>query len=679
MQGPVLSDVQFFEALNLDYPGLEKVREAFEEGDLHRVKHEFVQHIKRRKMPRWHFDWRDRPKQPRTGSADTHLADRYARNELVSVGVWHDFGDEIDWSINPMPNQYAEWTWQLSRHPFWVTLGRTYWDTGDEKYARAFVLQMNSWVKGNPLPEDSGNYRGSRWRTIEAGIRTGQTWFPSFYYFLSSPSFDDESVVTMLKSFVEHARHLMKHPQTGNWLTMEANGLFHIGVMLPECEDAAEWRDVAMQRLYAELDNQVYPDGAQIELSSGYHQVSLRNFVMPLELAKRNDGAIPGDYLAKLEKMYHYNLYAAMPNGQLPALNDGGWTNIRAYCRDGFGYYPRRTDMQWMATEGREGARPGHDSYVFPYAGHFVMRSGWDEDARYMLFDAGPFGYGHQHEDKLHFVLYAYQRVHVTDPGNYPYDSSQWRRYHISAYAHNTIIVDGLPQNRRGYDRRLYLAKEPMAGNWLSTDEYDYVLGTYNESPAGDIKEGYGPDKDTSVTHTRQIVFVKPDYWVIFDTLTPHDDRVHFYESPFHLEADDIELYEPTGAVITRNANSSNLAIIPLPDKELSVEIVSGQEEPVVQGWVNAGDYKVRPIPTPIYKKSAPGVTHFVYVFYPLPQGLDCPIKEVKSVDVEADEGVGIGVEIHFADGKRKVVVVGKKAKQLTVNGQTFAGHAVLM
>ncbi len=50
-------------------------------------------------------------------------------------------------------------------------------------------------------------------------------------------------------------------------------------------------------------------------------------------------------------------------------------------------------------------------------------------DDRYMLFDAGPFGYGHQHEDALSFVIYAYGKYMLVDPGNYPYDSSEWRKY----------------------------------------------------------------------------------------------------------------------------------------------------------------------------------------------------------------------------------------------------------
>lgn len=666
MEGPRLSDQEFFEMLNLDYPGLEKVKQAVSNSEIDEAKSKFVKHIKDRENPKWHFDWHARPENPSTSGFDTTTVDRYARNELVSVGVWHDFGGEIDWSINPMENKYREWTWQLSRHHFWRAMGRAYWKTGDEKYAKAFVFQMNSWVKQNLVPIDNaGNNTGSRWRTIETGIRTGQTWFPSFYYFLSSPSFDDESVLIMLKSFVEHAHHLMRWPQTGNWLTMEANGLFHIGVMLPEFKEAEQWRETAIDRLYKELDNQVYPDGAQIELSSGYHQVSLRNFTMPIKLAELNKIEVPGNYIAKLEKMCHYNLYAAMPNGQLPALNDGGWTNIRGYCREGFGYFPDRTDMQWMATDGKKGTRPKYDSYAFPYAGHFVMRSGWDKSDRYMLFDAGPFGYGHQHEDKLHFVLYAHGRVHVTDPGNYPYDSSQWRKYHISAFAHNTILVDGMPQKRRGFNRKLYVAKEPMDQNWYSGDDYDYIYGVFNEDPkkAEGVIEGYGPKRIQSVTHKREIIFVKPDYWIMLDTLTPHDEAEHSYESPFHLDAEAVEIDRDSKAVITKNMDTGNLMIIPAMVPGLDVEVMLGQIEPYVQGWVREGNYGVRPIPTPTYTLKKKGTAYFAYVFYPTPKSEKSPVESVVLRNANSDEK--IEVDVIFSNGEKHIWRTDRKESAL--------------
>jgi heparinase II/III-like protein len=86
------------------------------------------------------------------------------------------------------------------------------------------------------------------------------------------------------KSFVEHAQYLMKFHRQGNWLTMEANGLYHVGALFPEFTDARPWRDTALGRLYRELDVQVYPDGAQIELAPGYHGVIIQNFLGPVEL-----------------------------------------------------------------------------------------------------------------------------------------------------------------------------------------------------------------------------------------------------------------------------------------------------------------------------------------------------------------------------------------------------------
>ena len=426
MKGPRITDEEFMNALNLDYPGLEKVRATVRRNDIEDAKHEFVEYIKRREKPVWHFDWRDRPQTKASDRPNTEAADRILERELSSVGVPHKFEGEIDWTLNPI--DYREWPWQLNRHPFWVTLGRIYWSTGDEKYAEEFVYQMTHWVENCPVPLMSSGNSSATWRTIEAGIRTRGSWMHSFHYFLSSPSFTDEAVVTMMKSFMEHARHLMTWPTGGNWLTMESNGLCHIGVMFPEFKEAGDWRKTAVERMYAELDNQIYPDGAQIELTTGYHQVSLHNFVGLMRIARLNEADMPADYLAKLEIMYHYNLYASMPDGRLPGLNDGSELSIRRSMEEGFGYFPYRKDFQWSATGGANGERPTEVSYAFPYAGHFVMRSGWDKDDRYLLMDAGPFGYGHQHEDKLSFVLYAHGKVHVTDPGNYAYDSSQWRR-----------------------------------------------------------------------------------------------------------------------------------------------------------------------------------------------------------------------------------------------------------
>ena len=698
MIGPRLSDAAFFDALDLSRTDMAGVKAAVEERDWHGARRAFAEHIRTRENPKWFSDWRNRS-EPRDRDAEVELvrvgdrairavdlakADRIAANALTSCDVEEAFGDAINWELDPI--DYREWTWQLSRHPFWVALGQAYWKTGDEKYAEAFVRQMRHWIEqvlipvgedGNAWKDDAkmGTDSTNCWRTIECGIRMGQTWPAAFYYFLSSKTFADDDVCLMVKSMVEHARHLTQWPRSGNWQTMQANGQYHVGALFPEFKEAAQWRERAMQSLYGELDAQVYPDGAQIELSSGYHQVSLRNFVMALAIARRNDLPVPADYVAKLERMYHYDLYLAMPDLRLPALNDGGQTDIAPYMRGGFEFFPERTDFQWAASARAEGTAPQTLSCAFPYAGHFVMRSGWQPDDRYLFFDGGPFGYGHQHEDKLNIVLYAHGRVHVVDPGNYPYDSSQWRAYVLSTRAHNTVMVDGMEQNQRGKSRENYVVSKPLPHTWISNDKCDYASATYDL--------GYGPDRDRTVTHTRSILFVKPEFWIVTDILKPSDRLSHKYEAMFHLDAEDADVLLDGRRVITKNGpDQGNLDIRGLATKPIYGDIVSGQKEPTVQGWIpRGGPYQCEPIPTAIFKTEGYGPVAMTYILYPVKPGEESPIIRVERIPIMGDNNcVVIAGRVVLRDD-RDIYFVQSEAgegRRRAIEGETDAEAGIM-
>lgn len=648
--GPRISDTEFFGMLNLELPGLDKVKASADAGDMTSAKREFAEYLRRRQKPVWKPEWlASLQHSTRTDKTDTREADRIMQRDLPSVGVYHKYDGEIDWTLNPI--NYREWPWQLNRHPFWTTLGLAYWATGEEKYAKEFVYQMTDWVRQCPVPLDNNGNRSETWRTIEAGIRTGHHWPSAYYLFLNSPSFTDDAIVTMVKSMVEHAQHLMRWPQTGNWLTMECNGLMHVGVLFPEFKDAETWRKTASERLYAELDKQVYPDGAQIELSTGYHQVSLLNFAAAWNVAHINGVEMPADYVAKMQRMFDYDLDVSMPDGYAPGLNDAGRTNMMAQAKMGLTYFPERKDYQWLATLGKEGTKPDVGSIALPFSGHVVMRSGWELDDRYMLFDAGPYGYGHQHEDALSFVIYAYGKYMLVDPGNYPYDSSDWRRYVLSTRAHNTIRVDGLDQHRNGRPRQEYVVSQPMPIRWTSDAKFDYAQSTYDD--------GYGSDSSVQVKHTRSVVFVKPEYWIVVDTLVPSDEKPHRYESAFHLDVSGAEVDAAAKSVRTTDAKGANLSILPVADDGLKVSIVSGQKEPIVQGWMPAGGYTCRPIPTPIFSREQPGDASFAYVFYPTPEGGRCRVVKVEPLAVEG----ATAMAVRFENGRVDYFVQAEKRK----------------
>lgn len=594
--------------------------------------HELAEYFRHRARPLYRLSEKSSP-------PDIEAAERALRHEFRSIGIPHAFGPRIDWTFDKTaegglaPNN--EWTWQLNRHAEWLALSRAYRDTGDEKYAREFVAQMTAWVRDCPMPETAGNVPRSAWRTIETGIRAAQVWPELWFRFLRSPSMTDDALLAFLGAYIDHARHLMAFHTTGNWLAMEGNGLFHAGVLFPEFKDAAAWRDTAAKWIYAELDNQVYPDGVQIELASGYHHVSLGNFLQVYRIARINDVALPADFLKRIEKMFDFDVFGATPARRLPGVQDGGYYDVRPALREAAQLYPDRPDFLWYATDGAKGQPPAEASHAFPYAGYFVQRSGWDAGARWLWFDGGPFGYGHQHEDKLQILLEAYGKSFLVDPGNYTYERSKWRSYFIDSPSHNVVLVDGQPQRRRGAKSRMdYVVKQPLPYVWATGKESDYVEAAYDEAFGGGVGKG--------VQHTRAVLFIKPDFWVMLDKLTAVDGNEHTYEALFHFDCP----VKPDGLrVVTRNPREANLTLLARPDPGLSVKIVEGQEEPV-QGWLTKGISAVRPAPVAIYR--AQGKTaHILYVMAPAPAGAGDPVRAIEPLGADP-----AAARILFNDGR---------------------------
>ena len=639
---------ELFEALNLDCPGLEKVKLAMSEEDILLAKQELAEYFRTRSNVKYFIDPKGAldPKQ-RDSEYDTRKADKICENTLESCGIDYKFGPEIDWSINPTKLKYSEWTWQLSRHFFWITLGQAYWATGNEKYARAFVNQLRSWIIQNPCPTTSGNDVGSRWRTIETGIRMGSSWPSAYHYFLLSPSFDDASLLLYLKSTYEHANHLSEFPTQGNWLCMEMNGLYHVGTLFPEFKEAKYWRETAAKCLYKEMDTQVYPDGAQRELAPGYHGVSLRNFVGAYRIAKLNGLDLPEDYVKRFERMYETYMNITSPTGEAPAVNDSYWRDARHALSQGLQFFPERKDFQYIATTGREGIKPDFTSIFMPYAGWYSMRSGWDTRALYAFFDVGPFGMAHQHEDKLSFILYAYGNRLITEGGIYAYDESQWRKYILSARAHNVVRIDGLDQHRKGV-KRFTAQNTPLENRWTTNPTYDFAEGIYNE--------GFGLKRQLKITQTRSILFIKPNkqkevsYWIVIDVMTPSDEKQHVYDTWFHFNTGNAKIIPEWNAAVSTDPKSANMLIAPLSSQKPALEIVTGQEQPEVQGWVPAEGYDMRPVATPIFTQTATGQITQAYIFLPIEREQEHQLQDIQCKDAR--------FTITFKDGSEDQITI---------------------
>ena len=623
MKGPKLTDEQFFgECLDLNREDLKETGAWAGQGDYKKARHAFAEHVRQSLQPDRFFtipfEWPENiffyPNE-----SEEEIADRVCTGELISCGTPCRFGDHVDWFANPTYNKYAEWTWQLSRHNEWKILARVYRKTGDEKYARACADLFESWVKQAVCPEDAEGFQTLCWRTIECGIRMGANWPYVLYSFYRSPAFTDDVLVDWYKSVYEHGVRLHDHHMSGNWLIMEMNGLAHISILYPEFKKAKEWHAFAFQMLGEELKKQIYPDGFQYELSTGYHDVVINNFQRLIRTARAFEVEVPELFYQILEKAAEIDVKLMMPDGRVPDINDGNWKKSAKLLEPKLELFPDNPQLQYVVTDGQKGEEPPYHSCVLPYSGFMVMRTGWEKNATWGLLDCAPFGRGHQHEDKLSFLMHANGKLLLTEGGNYAYDTSKMRDYVLSTRAHNTIQADHMGQNRRrDYSWEEEDIRRKAAMDYGLSEAVDYAEAVYDE--------GYGEDADKTISHRRAVYFLKSvdqtaPFFVTVDRMKA--DREHTYELLWHMNEDWAQLQG-------RRTVTKNLTIF-TAEQTPQWSLIIGQEEPEWQGYVATASIQGCYAPVPTLSQQVKGADRrMVTVLYPA-SGWGCPVESVEA------------------------------------------------
>ena len=207
-------------------------------------------------------------------------------------------------------------------------------------------------------------------------------------------------------------------------------------------------------------------------------------------------------------------------------------------------------------------------------------------------------------------------------------------------------MVDGLDQNSRG-DRDTFVVWEPERARSITNDDFDYAEGVYDS--------GYGPSNAVAVNHVRQVVFVKPGYWLVIDTMRPADGAEHEYEAMFHLDAEDATA-DPKDRSVTVEYDAAAFRIIPVSPEEFGVQVIQGQEEPTVQGWLPTGRHnELRPIPTAVFRWQAAGPSVMAYALVPRAKNQEWPVR-LAQADVNTGPG-SLAARILLPGGAEDLVV----------------------
>ena len=528
-------------------------------------------------------------------AAGRSVSDRAADGEVTVINIpWNFPSNRIDWLFNPTSAKgpfNPEWTWQLNRMYFWEDMAKSYAATRDEKYARAFARQLEDWLDqtGGIPPETNYNSVGSPWRTIEEGLRLMGSWRTAWRAFGASPSFPQPLRDRFVQSMRAQARHLLAHRTRANWLLMEMNGVHSFASLFPDFPESGEWRRESARAFAVAAREQLLPDGLHYELSPDYHLVF---YVCAEQLYRRarEDGTLgdlPPDFAEMLERGADGPLAMMTPAFVQPRFNDCYTIKSAHVLSSAAEFFPKRLDFLWGATHGRQGHPPAGAtaSRILPYSGFAVMRSGWEADATYLAFDFGPLGMGHWHQDKLSFTLWKGDEELVFDDGGGQYERSPERAYGLSGYDHNTLLVDGLAQNRSTPRQ----SSVPIDAGWVSTPERDFARGVYDQ--------GFGPKQLRLATHTREMEFLKPDRFVITDRIVSADGNAHDYELLFQLDTTNTVVSKDGRSLLARYGRRWDLEMVVEEGGEITT--VSGKRKPRLSGWfIGRNDLRNHPATT---------------------------------------------------------------------------------
>jgi hypothetical protein len=248
-------------------------------------------------------------------------------------------------------------------------------------------------------------------------------------------------------------------------------------------------------------------------------------------------------------------------------------------------------------------------SHVSRGPGYVYARSSWDDDATHFFFKCGNRFTAHQHLDVNHFLLFKYAEL-AGDGGHYDeFGTLHDVNYHLRSIAHNTVLVldpeERWPSIRGGEvtsndggqhhswqhhngaladpaDWEKQRAQCHIADLCAFEDRGDYLY------VAGDATRAYSPRK---LRHfTRQILYVRPDTFVIFDRVKSSEPG---FKKTWLLQA--MRIPEKTEPHLVITNGKGRLFVQTLLPERPEVRLISGED----LYFVNGRTYRPRRITGP--------------------------------------------------------------------------------
>jgi uncharacterized heparinase superfamily protein len=417
---------------------------------------------------------------------DRAVADDAVAGRFRCAGETVELGPEPDWWSSELPSD-EDWRIDWVEFCYGLDLAHAYRTTGDLRYRNAWERLVRAFLSRVPAAADPS----------QVTARRIVNWIYAWQRFGALSDGLEPALAARIADDARHVRETLTPER--NHRTLE---LYALAIVAFAFEDP-ELLGFAVAELDRNLAEDFLPDGVHRECSTHYHMIALRSFAGLRENARLHGVALPEGFDERLARAAAFAVHCRRPDGTIPALSDADTGDYGALLA-------------------LLGAEPDDVTLAsFPDGGYFTHRSGWDEDARFLIFDCGPLGDGgHGHYDLLSFEACANRRPLIVDPGRFTYADGDLRRWFKGTAAHNTVCVDGLDQTPYARAAPKGPVAQPRFLGRTTRPGLDELVG-----------EAHSPSYEA--VHRRRVVFVDDRRWVIEDTLA--GEREHRYDLRFHL------------------------------------------------------------------------------------------------------------------------------------------------
>lgn len=349
-----------------------------------------------------------------------------------------EFNWETSFAYTSDTSFTKKYEWQIWPQRLYMTipLAHRFLQTGDVKYANAWLKIVKEWDKAHPYQEfdPSVHYMQTdmTWRDMQVAWRTMSLLHGLFM--LNDAPFDVEEWRYLYDFVILHMKHLYVEALDRLARNYSQNHVLQIGVVLmfaavmfPEAENAEEMLKIGRDTVEMNLRNAVFADGGSDEDSPSYNNFIARLYLEALLLIENNNLAGIDGLRESIINQYRWIYQCMTPRGKSLQLSDSYAIDVQ---KD-LDYVSRLIDLDL----------PDRcDNVLLPDSRMAIFRKG---DIT-LYVDAQRYPGPHHHAGTPQILLFKGSEPLIVDSGVCNYD--RWELYELlpEPKMHNVVYAEDI-------------------------------------------------------------------------------------------------------------------------------------------------------------------------------------------------------------------------------------------